>query len=144
MAEEGSGFTPEDRKLLIRSEVKLEHIGDLLESVTERTVVLEKGHVTREELRAVEIDIDTLRMDKADKAELRGLDLRKLNVSEFGKEEIKELDSNHKALQKYVEENNKALRKDIEDLIRQRWFERGIVVAATALGELILHVVFNK
>lgn len=133
MAEESSGFTPEDRKLLIRSEVKLEHIGDLLESVTERTVVLEKGHVTREELRAVEIDIDTLRMDKADKAELRGMDLRKLNVSEFGKEEIKALN-----------QDIKGLRKDIEDLIRQRWFERGIVVAAMALGELILHVVFNK
>lgn len=124
MPESESGFTSQDRKTLITVEVELGHVRELLFGLADRTAVLEKVHVTREELRAVEIDIDTLRADKAEKAELKALALSKADKSDD---------------MKTVSTDLRGLREDIETLQRWRWFERGIVAAVIGLGEFVIH-----
>lgn len=119
-----TGFTGEDRKTLITVDVSLRHVGDLLSSVTDRMVIVEKEYVHREELRAVEIDIDELRVGKADKVDLRHVESSRLAILDHLTNRVTKMEHN------------------IEALIRWRWFERGIVFTIFVAGEI--YSKFNK
>jgi uncharacterized protein YdeI (BOF family) len=125
MSETGSGFTGEDRKTLITVEVQMGNIMQALSSLSGRTAVLEKEHVTRDEFRAAEIDIDDLRVNKANVTDVKALSIGKADKDETLLLEVKKL------------------REQIEELQRWRWFERGVVATIISLGEFIMHKIFK-
>lgn len=111
-------FTNTDRKTLITVEVELGHVRELLTGLAERLVVLERDHVTQSQIRTIEVDVDELRAEKADKGILAEL----------------------RVVKKELEEANNGLKEEIKELQKWRWFERGIVASVIALGELLVHI----
>lgn len=78
MPMETEGFQPEDRKTLTTIEVEVRHIFEELRTFSARITKLEHDHVRRSDFQELQVDIDDLRANKADRSESVGKDIAHL------------------------------------------------------------------